>query len=53
MNRKLERIIAQYFSLEVDVVVQMRWCSLIRYQGQYFVVDTDDLVFERKLKRAA
>jgi hypothetical protein len=53
MKRNLDRIIAQYFSLEVEVVAQMRWCSLIRFRDLQFIVDTADLVFERKLKCAA
>jgi hypothetical protein len=53
MNGKPEKTIARYFSLEVEVVARMRWCSLIRFRGREFIVDTADLVFERKLKCAA
>ena len=53
MSRKFERIMAWYFNVKVEVVVTMRLCSLIRYQGRDFVVDTVDLVFERHLLSAA
>jgi hypothetical protein len=53
MNKKLESITAWYFDLRVEVLVKLRLCSLIRFQGREFVVDTVDLVFERHLQSAA
>jgi len=35
---------ASYFGLRVEVISRMEDCSLIRFQGREFVVDTADLV---------
>ena len=35
---------ANYFGLRVEVINRMEDCSLIRFQGREFVVDTADLV---------
>jgi hypothetical protein len=52
-KKKSEGIVARYFDLRVEVLVKMRQCSLIRFRGREFVVDTLDLVFERQLHSAA
>jgi hypothetical protein len=53
MKVKANRRLAHYFSLQVEVISQMQSCSLIRFRGQEFIIDTVDLVFSRELKRAA
>jgi hypothetical protein len=53
MNQSLERVIAIYFGLKVEVVVEMKMCSLIRFRRREFIVDTADLIFERELYWAA
>ena len=54
MNRKLdcfsfqgERTVASYFSIEVEVLVKLDNCSLIRKGKLKVVVDTQDLVFRQ------
>jgi len=53
MNAKANKISANYFGLSVEVLSQMKHCSLIRFQGREFIADTADLVFSHSLKRAA
>jgi hypothetical protein len=43
MNPKMSRITASYCGLKVEVVSQMENCSLIRFHGRAFIVDTADL----------
>jgi hypothetical protein len=43
MNAKAETV-ASYFGLRVEVINRLEDCSLIRFQGRGFVVDTADLV---------
>ena len=38
------KTVASYFGLRVEVINRMEDCSLIRFQGREFVVDTADLV---------
>jgi hypothetical protein len=38
------KTMASYFGLRVEVISWMEDCSLIRFQGREFVVDTADLV---------
>jgi hypothetical protein len=42
-----------YFGVEVEIVVCLKHCSLIRYQGREFIVDTADLILKRTLAQAA
>lgn len=44
---------ACYFGLEVEVLLKMENCSLIRFGHREFVVDTSDLVLQRELRAAA
>jgi len=53
MSDKANIILAHYFGLSVEVISRMDNCSLIRFRGREFIVDTADLVFSRELKRAA
>jgi hypothetical protein len=53
MDKKLDKVTARYFGLKVDVVEKMSKCSLIRFQGREYIVDTVDLVFTRHLKCVA
>ena len=43
---------ALYYGIEVEVVFQMKHCSLVRFNERCFVVDTADLVFEQNFKEA-
>jgi len=43
MNTKAKSTIANYFGLEVKVIVKMESWSLILYHGRKFVVETADL----------
>ncbi|HVN80528.1 MAG TPA: hypothetical protein VMW38_16145 [Terriglobia bacterium] len=45
--------VASYFSLTVYVLCRMENYALIRFQGQEFVVETQDLAFELGCARAA
>ena len=45
--------VASYFSLTVYVLCRMESYTLIRFQGQEFVVETQDLAFELGCARAA
>ena len=53
MNKKISIIPAHYFGLPVEVVSRRDGCSLIRFRGREFIVDTADLVFSCGLKQAA
>jgi len=53
MDKKLGKVTARYFGLIVEVVQEMSMCSLIRFQGREYIVDTQDLVFTRYLKCVA
>jgi hypothetical protein len=44
---------AIYFGIEVEVISQMEYCSLIHYGDLTVVVDTADLVCARAMKTAA
>ena len=53
MDKKLEKVTAEYFGLMVEVVQEMSVCSLIRFQGRECIVDSEDLVLKRHLKCVA
>ena len=42
-----------YFGIEVEIVVQLDHCSLVRHQDREFVVDTADLTQKLSLAKAA
>lgn len=44
---------AFYCGIEVEIVCQMNYCSLIRFNQKSFVVDTADLVVERDFEETA
>ncbi len=52
-ERKIEKHMAEYFGLKVEVVRRLEHCSLIRYGEREFVVDTADLIYVRRLRCAA
>ena len=41
---------AKYFGIEVDLLCQLNQCSLVHYKDRSFVVDTADLVLERRFQ---
>jgi hypothetical protein len=53
MKPKGNRALAHYFGLLVEVLSRMESCSLIRFRGRDFIVDTTDLVFSSGLRQAA
>jgi len=53
MDKNPEKIVVFYFGLKVEVVEKLSLCSLIRFQGSNYIVDTVDLVFMRCLKCVA
>ena len=44
---------ATYFGIEVEILVQMDHCSLIRHEDREFVVETTDLAQKLSLAKAA
>ena len=44
---------ATYFGIEVEILVQLDHCSLVRNQDRKFVVDTADLTQKLSLAKAA
>jgi len=48
-----ERAKWSYFGIEVEILACLNHCSLVRYQGREFIVDTADLVSRRTLAQAA
>jgi len=53
MNATPKRTTATYFGLRVEVIHKMERCSLIRYQGREFIVDTVDLAISCTANSAA
>jgi hypothetical protein len=53
MNVKDEMGKGSYFGIEVEILVRLNHCSLIRYQGREFIVDTADLMSSQTLAQAA
>jgi len=44
---------AEYHGLSVEVVCRTEHCSLVRYENLEFVIQTEDLCFQRSLSCAA
>jgi hypothetical protein len=44
---------AGYFGVEVESLVRLNHCALVRYQGKKFVVDAADLTSRRTFAKAA
>jgi hypothetical protein len=53
MNAKEQMGKAGYFGLEVEMLVRLNHCALVRYQGREFVVDTADLISRQTRAKAA
>jgi hypothetical protein len=53
MNVKDEMGKGSYFGIEVEILVRLNHCCLIRYQGREFIVDTVDLMSSQTLAQAA
>jgi len=53
MEKNSDKMVVYYFGLRVELVEKMSVCSLIRFQGSQYIVDTEDLVFIRLLKYVA
>ena len=53
MNPRENKTTADYYGLQVEIITQMDQCSLIRFHGREFIVDSADLVFRRSLQQAA
>jgi len=53
MKAKDEKGKADYFGIEVEILVRLNYCSLVRYQGREFIVDTADLISRQTLAQAA
>lgn len=53
MNANVNKTMAEYFGLTVEVLCRMNLCALIRFGDREFVVDAKDLVPVRQLSRAA
>jgi hypothetical protein len=53
MDTKQNKTIGTYFGLKVELVLQMKHRSLIRFQEREIIVDTADLVCRQTLRRAA
>jgi hypothetical protein len=45
MNAKVNKTLATYFGLQVEVVLKFDHSSLICFHGREVVVDTADLIF--------
>jgi hypothetical protein len=45
--------IATYFGMEVEVVLEMQYYSLVRFRARELIVETADLEFRRGFKCAA
>jgi len=44
---------ATYFGIEVEILVHMDHCTLVRYQQREFVVETADLSSRQTFAKAA
>jgi len=53
MNAKDEMGKANYFGIEVEILLRLNHCCLVRYQGREFIVDTADLISRQTLAQAA
>jgi hypothetical protein len=48
-----DKAVASYFGLKVVVLCQMENCSLISFGSRELIVDTSDLVFQKRASIAA
>jgi hypothetical protein len=53
MNANVDKMMAEYFGLTVEVLCEMNHCALIRFGDREFVVDANDLVSIRQFRCAA
>ncbi len=53
MNAKDEMGKQSYFGIEVEILVRLDHCCLVRYQGRDFILDTADLISRQTLAQAA
>jgi len=53
MNAKDEMGKASYFGIEVEILVRLNHCCLVRYHGREFIVDAVDLILRQTLAQAA
>lgn len=53
MSRRNEIERSRYFGIEVEILMVMSHCSLVRHEGRDFVVDTADLISLQTLGQAA
>jgi len=53
MNVKDELGIGSYFGMELEILVRLNHCCLVRYQGREFIVETADLISSPSLAQAA
>ena len=44
---------ATYFGVEVEILVHMNHCALVRYQQREFIVETADLISTQTFAKAA
>jgi hypothetical protein len=44
---------ATYFGIEVEILVHMDHCTLIRYQQREFIVETAELISRQTFAKAA
>ena len=44
---------ATYFGIEVEILVHMDHCTLVRYQQREFIVETADLISRQAFAKAA
>jgi hypothetical protein len=53
MNTEDELGKGSYFGIEVEVLIRLNQCCLVRYQGREFIVDTADVIARQTLAQAA
>jgi hypothetical protein len=53
MNAKDETGKVNYFGIEVEILVRLNHCCLVRYQGRELIVDTADLISRQTFAQAA
>ena len=44
---------ATYFGIEVEILMRMNHCTLVRYKGREFIVETADLSSRQAFAKAA
>jgi len=53
MNAKDAMRQGSYFGIEVEILVRLKNCCLVRHEWREFIVDTADLTSRRTLAQAA